>query len=368
MDDEQPARRSRRRQPPVDVAIIYNVDFDDARAADDPNFEARATVESVAKELADALEGDGTHSATLIPMGGDFAELRARLEASPPTCVFNLCETLGGDARLETAIPTVLDLLGIPYTGSDAQGLSAALYKDRVKERLVRAGIPTPQGMLIKRPGQKCDLPFPLIVKPAQEDGSAGIWNRSVVHNKTSLLARIDELISSFKAPCLVEQYIDGREFNVAILGYPQPRILPLQEISFAKLPPGQPKIVSYDAKWRTGSVEDLGTEPVIHPNLPPTVAAKLRRAASQAFHALGLRDYARVDLRLSSSAVPYVIDVNPNCDLSSDAGFARAAKAVGLDYAALARLIVSFARSRKNKKEVSAPRRAHRASSGASR
>jgi D-alanine-D-alanine ligase len=366
MDDERSAKRSRRQRRPVEVAIVYNVDFDDARAADDPGFEARATVESVAREVAAALESDGTHNAALIPLGGDFAELKARLEESPPTCVFNMCETLGGDARLETAVPTVLDLLGIPYTGSNAQGLSAALYKDRVKERLIRAGIPTPQGVLIKRPGERCDLPFPLIVKPAQEDGSAGIWDRSVVHDKASLLARVDELISSFKAPCLVEQYIDGREFNVAILGYPQARVLPLQEISFARLPPGQQKIVSYDAKWRTGSVEDLGTEPIIRPDLTTAVATKLRRAATEAFRALGLRDYARVDVRLSSSAVPYVIDVNPNCDLSPDAGFARAAIAAGIDYAGLARLLVSYALSRR--KTVSHARRAQPAPSGRAR
>jgi D-alanine-D-alanine ligase len=366
MGDEQSAKRSGRQRRRIDVAIIYNVDFDDARAAEDPSFEARATVESVAKEVASALESDATHTATLIAMGGDFAELRARLEASPPMCVFNMCETLGGDARLETAVPTVLDLLGIPYTGSDANALSAALYKDRVKQRLTLAGVPTPQGVLVDRPGATCDLPFPLIVKPAQEDGSAGIWNRSVVHDKSSLRARIDELVSSFKAPCLVEQYIDGREFNVAILGHPQARVLPLQEISFAKLPSGQPKIVSYDAKWHTGSVEDLGTEPVLHPDLPSPVAAKLRRAAADAFRALGLRDYGRVDLRLSSSGVPFVIDVNPNCDLSRDAGFARAANAVGIDYAALARLLVRYALLRK--KTVGLPRRNRVKSSGAAR
>jgi len=350
MDDEQPAKRSRRRHRPVDVAIVYNVDFEDQRGAADPNFEARATVESVAQEVAAALNSDGAHDARLVPMGGDFAELRAQLDASPPMCVFNMCETLGGDARLETAVPTVLDLLGIPYTGSDANALSASLYKDRVKQRLARAGVPTPKGLLVKEPTDRCNLRFPLIVKPAQEDGSAGIWNRSVVHDRDSLQARVDEIISSFKAPCLVEQYIDGREFNVAILGYPQPRVLPLQEISFAKLPPGQHKIVSYDAKWRTGSVEDLGTQPVLHPDLPSSVAARLQRAATDAFRALGLRDYGRVDLRLSASGVPYVIDVNPNCDLSPDAGFARAANAVGINYAALARLLVSYALSRKKR------------------
>ncbi|HKQ69411.1 MAG TPA: ATP-grasp domain-containing protein [Polyangiaceae bacterium] len=349
MDDAQAAKRfPRKKQQAIDVAIIYNVDFEEARTEADPCFESRATVESVAEDVATALESDGKHNVTLLPTEGDFAELRARLETNTPMCVFNLCESLGSDARLETAIPTVLDLMGIPYTGSAPDALSAALYKDRVKQRLIQAGVPTPQGMLFEREDAPCDLPYPLIVKPAWEDGSAGIWGKSVVHDEASLRELVAEVINLFKAPALVEQYIEGREFNVALLGFPQARVLPLQEIDFSNLPSGQPHIVSYDAKWRTGSVEDLGTQPVMHPELQSPLAAKLRRAATEACRAVGVRDYGRVDVRLSNAGVPYVIDVNPNCDLSPDAGYARAAQSVGIDYPALMRLLVRYALSRK--------------------
>jgi D-alanine-D-alanine ligase len=271
-----------------------------------------------------------------------------------------MCESLGSDARLETALPTVLDLMGIPYTGSPPEALSAALYKDRVKQRLIEAGVPTPAGVLLEWPDTPVDLPFPLIVKPAQEDGSAGIWGKSVVHDEASLRERVEEIINLFKAPCLVEQYAEGREFNVALLGYPQARVLPLQEIDFSNLPPDQPHIVSYDAKWRTGSVEDLGTQPVMHPELPSNVAARLRRAATEACRAVGVRDYGRVDIRLSPTGVPYVIDVNPNCDLSPDAGYARAAQSVGIDYPALMRLLVRYAlRRRKGVGNAREPRAA---------
>jgi len=361
MDDAQAAKRSpKKRQQLIDVAIIYNVDFEEARTEADPCFESRATVEAVAEEVAAALTSDGLHTATLVPTEGDFAELRARLEALQPSCVFNMCESLGSDARLETAVPTVLDLMGIPYTGSPPEALSAALYKDRVKQRLIEAGVPTPRGVLLEWPDAPVDLPFPLIVKPAQEDGSAGIWGKSVVHDEASLRERVAEVINLFKAPCLVEQYTEGREFNVALLGFPQARVLPLQEIDFSNLPPDQPHIVSYDAKWRTGSVEDLGTQPVMHPELPPNVAARLRRAATEACRAVGVRDYGRVDIRLSATGVPFVIDVNPNCDLSPDAGYARAAQSVGIDYPALMRLLVRYAlRRRKGVGDAREPRAA---------
>src|SRR5229473_437427 len=239
MDIAEAAKRSqRKRQQPIDVAIIYNVDFEEARFDTDPCFQSRATVESVAEEVASAIASDGLHTATLMPTEGDFSELKAKLETLQPSCVFNMCESLGNDA------------------------LSAALYKDRVKQRLLQAGVPTPQGALLENADAPCDLPFPLIVKPSREDGSAGIWAKSVVHDETSLREGVTELLNMFKAPVLVEQYLDGREFNVALLGYPQARVLPLQEIDFSNLPEEQPRIVSYDAKWKTGSVEDLGTQP----------------------------------------------------------------------------------------------------------
>src|SRR5262249_41796569 len=112
----------------------------------------------------------------------------------------------------------------------------------------------------------------------------------------------------------------------------------------------GVPRIVSYDAKWRVGSAEDKGTVPVMHPQLAPALAARVRRVAVEAFRAVGLRDYGRIDIRLSSDGVPYVIDVNPNCDLSPGAGMARAAAAVGMEYAALVKLIVRYALRRRNK------------------
>jgi D-alanine-D-alanine ligase len=329
------------------VAVLHNCDYEDARPENDPAWAARVQVGEVAAGVAAYLT-DAGHDAQLIAVDGDLAALRARLTELDVDCAFNLCESLCGDARLESAVPLLLELLGIPFTGSPPEVLSFALRKDRVKQRLEAAGIPTPAGRILSRPDEACDLPFPLIVKPVREDGSVGIWRTSVVHSPGELARAVEAVVTTFRQPALVEQFIDGRELNVALIGHPAPRVLPLSEIDFTALPEGVPRIVSYDAKWTIGSADDLGTVPVLHPQLPNGVAARVRRAAAEAFRAVGVRDYGRVDVRLAASGVPFVVDVNPNCDLSSTAGMARAAAAVGIDYGALVGLLVRYALRRR--------------------
>ncbi len=352
---------------PIKVAVLYNVDYEDTSPDGDPGYAARADVGFVARAIAEELSGDGTHQATLVPVEGDLAALRGRIAELDPDCVFNLCESLAGDARLESAVPLILELLDIPFTGSPPEALSNALYKDRVKERLERAGIPTPAGRVLRSAEDPCDLPFPLIVKPVREDGSVGITAKSVVGTQAALKQTVDEVVKTFRQPCLVERYVEGRELNVSLVGFPAARVLPLSEIDFSGLPAGTPQIVSYDAKWSTGSLEDMGTRPVLHPQLPPGVAARVRKVAADAFRALGLRDYGRVDIRLTPTGTPFVVDVNPNCDLSRNAGMARAAAAVGMDYGTLVKLIVRYAlrRRRPGTKEV---RVAHPSRASASR
>jgi D-alanine-D-alanine ligase len=354
-----------RRRAGKRIAVLHNVDYEDLRPDVDPAWASRAEVGRVAADVAAALSGEG-HDAHVVGIDGDLAGLRARLEEIAPDCAFNLCESLCGDARLESAVPLVLDLLGIPFTGSPAEVLSHALRKDRVKRLLEAAGISTPAGRVLTRPDDPCDLPFPLIVKPVREDGSVGISPASVVRDAAELARVVEAVTTSLRQPCLVEEYIDGREFNVALLGHPTPRVLPLSEIDFAGLPDGAPRIVSYEAKWCTGSVDDLGTVPVMHPELPNPVAARVRRVATDAFRAVGVRDYGRVDVRLAATGVPYVVDVNPNCDLSSSAGMARAAAAVGIDYPALVGLLVRYALRRR--RTVAAPGEARSRMTGGQR
>jgi D-alanine-D-alanine ligase len=259
-----------------------------------------------------------------------------------------MCESLCGDTRLESAVPLVLELLGVPFTGSPPEALSEALYKDRVKKRLEDAGVPTPPAVVMRAPDDPFDLAFPAIVKPVREDGSVGISTSSVVRGPAELREAVARAVSSLRQPCLVEEFVDGRELNVALFGFPTARVLPLSEIDFSGLPEGRPRIVSYDAKWNEGTVDDIGTVPVLMPQLPTALAARVRRVALEAFRAVGVRDYGRIDVRISTGGTPYVIDVNPNCDLSRYAGMARSAKAVGIEYPALVKLLVRYALRRR--------------------
>src|SRR5580704_1480418 len=206
----EPAPDARTRPPkrkPSTVAVLYNVDYEDSSPDGDPGYAARADVGTVAATIARELD-DGAHVVQLVPVDGDLTELRERLAEIEPDCAFNLCESLAGDTRLESAVPLVLELLGIPFTGSPPEALRHALYKDRVKRRLVAAGIPTPHAVVMMRASDPCALDFPLIVKPVREDGSVGITSRSVVFNDEELRACVSEIVRTYRQPCLVEQFV----------------------------------------------------------------------------------------------------------------------------------------------------------------
>jgi D-alanine-D-alanine ligase len=227
--------------------------------------------------------------------------------------------------------------------------LSLCLHKPKAKDVLRSRGVPTPASCTIERAKDAAgvDLPYPLFVKLAREDASVGIRNDNVVWNKRQLVKVIRGLLEEFQQPVLIERYIEGREINVTLLGNSRIQALPFHEIDFSRLPPGRPKIVSYAAKWDESSPEYQGTNPVPVQEMSPETRSALERAAIAAFKALELRDYARVDFRIAEDGTPYVIDVNPNCDISPDAGVARAARVAGMKYAQLIGRICDIALER---------------------
>ena len=309
-------------------------------------------VDPVIAQLTDALRHGG-HDVATIAVGAAVEPVIAGLRATAPDLVFNLAESFGGKSALESNVAALLNLLGLRYTGSSPAGLLLAGDKTLAKKVLCFHGIRTPAAATVYRGALDWaeELAFPVIVKPPQEDASLGITSASVVHDLKELFSRIDALQDEYQQPVLVEQYIEGRELYVGVLGNAQPRALAPMEMDFGGLPEGMPRIASWEAKWGddgTGTgVAFAGTKSVFPEALEPALEERVRRVAVEAFHALRLRDYARVDLRLTPEGEPYVIEANPNCYLERDAEFARAAGRDGLEYEALIARIVELASAR---------------------
>lgn len=296
------------------------------------------------------------YETSIFNMSDDLDRFLGYLKAMQPDIIFNMVESLGDSAIHEMHVAGIYELLGFHYTGAGPFALGTCLNKARTKEILLYNGIPTARFMLVEHLDQlSADdlvLQFPIIVKPSAEDASVGIENDSIVYNFKSLCERVEFILKNFEQPALIEEYIDGRELNVGILGNNPPVILPISEIDFSDLPSDKPKIVTYDAKWVEGTDEYNGTKGVCPADIPLRVEAKVKSIALKAFRLMGCRDYARVDMRLSPKNEPYVLEVNPNPDLSDDAGFYRSAKTYGMTYTNLVGAIVGFALERLNCKK----------------
>jgi D-alanine-D-alanine ligase len=315
-----------------------------------------ADVAQAAVDVENSLRVAG-YQARCVPLDG-AAPLRAivrgveALRTARTDLVFNLCEAIGGRSAHEPLLPHLLELAGLPYTGSGPVGLGLALRKDRARLLLAGAGVPIPAGMQYDEvPRRAPPLTFPLFCKLAGEDASVGIDAGSVVHNFHALARRIDVLLARYSGPILVEEFIPGREIYVSLVG-PGPFALPPHEIDFSAMPAECPPIVTYAGKWDPSSPESLGSQPVRARRLGrlgPELAAIARRA----FSALDLSDYARVDFRVDVAGRPFVIDVNPNCDLSTGAGMARAAAFAGWSHAQLVDRICrsALARARRTRR-----------------
>ncbi len=271
----------------------------------------------------------------------------ASLDAARADVVFHLAESIGGEARLEAAAAWLLEWARIPYTGSGPVALTVALEKPRARAVLAAAGVPLPAGFVLERPDDPLPVTFTntrgaWIVKPAREDASHGIELESVVRDERALRARAEHVIRTYRQGALVEEFVDGREFNVSLLADDAGLVvLPPGEIDYTEFPAGAPRLVTFRAKWDPESAEYRGSPAKAADDLHPGLERTLRERALAAFRAIGLSGYGRIDLRLSPERGPLVLDVNPNPDLSPDAGLARAAARGGLRYEQLIERIV---------------------------
>jgi D-alanine-D-alanine ligase len=299
-----------------------------------PDLAILETVEAVEA----ALVSDG-HEPTRIPINSDGRWIE-RVRRAKPDLAFNLCEGIDGIAYLESSVISSLELLGVPYTGSGSWTTSICLRKHVVNRLLAAAGLPVPRFGVARVGAAIPVVGYPAICKPAAEDASLGVEQRSVVKSTRALQARVSEMHVEWE-DVLVQRYISGREVNVGILGN---QVLPIAEIDFSAMPDDYWRIVSYRSKWETGSDEDLGSVPKCPANLPESLTAELGRIALAAWREVGGQGYGRVDMRIDESNRPWILEVNANPDFAPTAGLARMARTAGIDYAAMVRIVCDHA------------------------
>jgi len=264
--------------------------------------------------------------------------------------IFNLTESYAGDDTKEMHVTAFLEMLDIPYTGAGPHAHTLAQDKSIAKKIFAFYGIQSPYFATAYRGtiDHAHDIAFPLIVKPTSEDGSIGIDAAAVVTSVKDLMERISYIQSEFDSPALIEEYIEGREIYASILGnYENAHALPLVELDLSKLPKGMPRIASQDVKFEKDSEAYKLTKSAIAEDLDEELTARLTETAIRAYRAVKLRDYGRIDMRISSKGEIYVIEANPNPWLSSGQEFAMAAKKSGLSYTQMIGEIVDLAMAR---------------------
>lgn len=283
-----------------------------------------------AEQVREALIGLG-YRVTVTPIGLDLSVL-ARLNLRKPDVVFNLIEAMHGDGRLAHVPPLVMESLGLAFTGCPAMALMTTTDKLLTKTILAQAGLPTPD-WVGPGGGEAADPKALYIVKAVSEDASIGLDASSVVQGG-KVPALIAAKTAEFGFAWFAERFVEGREFNVAVISGPDgPEVLPIAEMEFVDFPDGQPHIVDYAAKWDDTSHAYHHTPRRFDlPESDRRLVSELQRLALEAWRVFGLRGYARVDFRVDETGNPLIIEINGNPCLSGDAGFMAAAGRAGLD------------------------------------
>ena len=311
--------------------------------AKNADFDSTLNLRQDVKAVKQALK-DLSINVQTLGFRGLTAKVSSHFESTKPDFVFNLCETLYNHrhkALSEMYVAGWLELLKIPYTGSPPLSLGLALNKMRCKQILRAGGLPVPPSVAVpvgEKPNLESITP-PFIIKPVREDGSFGITKYSVVQTPDEAEAQVNLIHKEYQQSALVEEFIGGRELTVAVIDNP-PRVFGIGEMDFNGLPSEEPKIISYRTKWAKAGPELYDFPAQIEPHLKK----RLEKMSLKAFELLGCQDYARIDFRVSENRRPYILEVNPNPDLSPEEEFGKSAKALGLTYTNLVENIVESA------------------------
>jgi len=313
------------------------------------NFNSETEILDNLKNIVDVLSSEFKEVNTL-EFESDIQKNIERLNNFSPDVCLNFVESHEGNSSYESYVAGFFELTHFAYTGNTLVCLATCLDKEIAKSILKSKGISTPDYALIEPNANFStfthDLNYPVILKLNGEDAGIGINEHSVVNNIEEFNKQAKMLMDIFNKTVIAEEYIEGREFNISILGN---RVLPVAEISFDTLPNNLPKIVTYEAKWDEQSDYYKGTIPVCPAQITKEQEQMLSEIALKSFNVLKCRDYARVDIRLNKNNIPFVLEVNPNPDIMKDSGFANSAKAAGISYSKLLTEIINLALTRKN-------------------
>ncbi len=323
------------------IAVVYNEPYPSRYNAAGEEKAVLGVLNAVAAVHQSLLELG--YYVTRVPLSPPLKQARNRLRSLDADLVFNLFEGFCGHPESEALVPEALSEVGIPFTGSSGTVLRLALDKAKVKVLLKAAGIPTPDFQLLNHHMlHTFRLGYPCIVKPRGEDASHGITRESMVSSLTLLEKQLRAVNESYGG-ALVEEFIDGREFNATVLGNSQCTVLPASEIIYS-LPSEMPRILTFAAKWEPDSPYFQGTKVICPAEVTIEEQERINQTALAVFQLLGCQGYARVDMRLDKERRLNVLEVNPNPDISPDTGAARQAKAAGMTYTQFIEKIVQLA------------------------
>lgn len=345
------------------VMILYNHvgedeyeklrDVDPASLDFDPAYDIHvSTISEEYAEVARALRKEGFH-VRQVNVREDLKRLQSVLRRKPPDVVFNLIEFFHDESGFEPYIAGLFELEKVAYTGAPPFSLSLCQRKGLAKQVLLANGVPTPLFMTLSTPKvpRAHGLRYPLMVKPAREDASSGVNKDSVVRTYPALRKRVRKLLEDYRPPVLVEEFIEGRELHVSVLGNNPPVVLPAIEFDFSELPEEHPHVISYDAKWNPLDIAFHSIHSHCPAKLTRPLWKKIQDVSLNAFKVMKCRDYARLDIRVNKRNEVFVLEVNPNPDLTEGVSFMESAEEAGLSFSETLAKIVGYALERRHPK-----------------
>lgn len=320
---------------------------DDLKAKDDPRMEKYRTE----YDVKTALLGLG-HEVQVIGVYDDLGPIRKTVEEWKPHIAFNLLEDFAGISAFDYSVVSFLELLRVPYTGCSPRGLILARDKELSKKLLSFHRINVPSGTVFPlgaKPKRVRNLKFPLIVKSLMEEGSVGIGRASVVENEEELRERLALFHDKTHSDAIAEEYIEGRELYVTVLGNQKLEILPIRELIFGEVPDGTPKVATYRVKWNEDYRKRWGIEYQFARSLPNGMVEQIARLCKRVYRALDMSGYGRIDLRLTTSNEIYVLEANPNPGIARDEDCTLSAIKAGMNYEEFIQRLLSLGLSRRS-------------------